>query len=487
MALRLHAMRLFSIYLLSFLFASAGLAGAGSMPNILFCIADDWGWPHSPLYGDKVVKTPTLERIAKNGVLFNHAFVSSPSCTPSRNAALTGQYHWRLGPGANLWSEFPQGVATFPRLLEKHGYYVASYRKAFGPGKDLPAPVAGNKVNSINEFFAKRPPGKPFCFWFGTSDPHRDYDAGSGVASGMKPEGVQVPPYYPDNETVRSDICDYYFEVQRFDREVGALLDRLEKTGELANTLVVITGDHGWPFPRGKCNLYDYGARVPLAIMWGDKVKPGRVVDDFVSFVDFAPTFLAVAGAGVPSNMSGKSLLPLLMSDKNGFIESTRDHVIYGKERHTDCQEEAGVTAACRAIRTRDFLYIHNFFPDLWPAGAPKSPRRGNWADCDDGPTKNEILKRKDDPAGRKFYQLSFAKRPQDELYAISKDPHQMHNLAGDPEYAATLEKLRAQLMAELTESGDLRMSGKGDVYESYGYKAYQGGQKKKPGKRRNK
>jgi len=204
-------MKCFILILAGTLFTAGFTSAEAKKPNILFCIADDWGWPHAALYGDQLVKTPTFERIAKEGVLFNHAFISSPSCTPSRNAALTGQYHWRLGPGANLWSQFPKGINTYPRILEKNGYYIGSYRKAFGPGRDLPAPVAGKKFKNVDAFFNNRPEGKPFCFWFGASDPHRGYKLGSGVASGMKLEHVQVPPYYPDNNTVRSDICDYYF------------------------------------------------------------------------------------------------------------------------------------------------------------------------------------------------------------------------------------------------------------------------------------
>lgn len=454
-------------------------------PNIVICMADDWGWPHSPLYGDKVVKTPTFERIAKQGALFNHAYVSSPSCTPSRNAVLTGQYHWRLGPGANLWSQFPKGVDTYPRILEKHGYHIGSYRKSFGPGHDLPSPVAGKKVKSVDTFLEQRPAGKPFCFWFGSSDPHRGYKSGSGAASGMKLDDVLVPPYYPDNKTVRSDICDYYFEVQRFDREVGQLLDKLEKIGELRNTIVVMTGDHGWPFPRGKSNLYDSGTRVPLAIMWGDQIKKTQAIDAFVSFVDLAPTFLNAAGIKVPSDMSGKTLLSMLKSPDNNVENVPRDHVIFGKERHTPCQEKGQIASPARGIRTNDFLYIHNFFPDRWPAGAPRAEFRSNWGDCDEGPTKNEILKIRNEPNGKKFYQLSFAKRPQDELYDVKKDPHQIHNLATDPKYAETLKTLRDQLMAELTKTDDLRMQGKGHIYESYGYRDYTDPNKKPANKRR--
>ena len=161
-------------------------------PNILFAIADDWGWPHSHLYGDRVVKTPTLERIASNGILFNNAYVAAPSCTPSRNAILTGQYHWRLGAGANLYSVFPEGHVTYPNLLEDSGYFVGRYRKASGPGQDRPKPVAGQKYESVQAFFAARPKDKPFCFWFGASDPHRGYKKNSGIESGMKIEDVQV-------------------------------------------------------------------------------------------------------------------------------------------------------------------------------------------------------------------------------------------------------------------------------------------------------
>lgn len=439
-------------------------------PNILFCIADDWGWPHSPLYGDKVVKTPTLSRIAANGVLFNHAFVSSPSCTPSRNAALTGQYHWRLKSGANLWSHFPKGVKTFPLILEQQGYFVGSYRKAFGPGVDLPKPVSGKRFKSVDAFFKQRPKEKPFCFWFGTSDPHRGYKIGSGVKSGMTLSDVQVPSYFPNNKIVRSDICDYYFEVQRFDREVGELLDRLEKMGELSQTIVVMTGDHGWPFPRGKSNLYDMGTRVPMAIQWGDQLTKARVVDDFVSFVDLAPTFLDAAGVPIPDDISGRSLMPVILAQSSGLVDPARNHVIFGKERHVPCQEKGNLAAPCRAIRTQDFLYIHNFFPDRWPVGAPEAEHRSNWADTDNGPTKKWILDHRIKLAPQKSYELCFAKRPQDELYDVKNDPEQIHNLANDPQYAKRLQSLHAQLMRELRETGDLRVQGKGAFYEAFPY-----------------
>ncbi len=453
-------------------FGSATLFAKGAKrPNILFAIADDWGWPHASIHGDTVVKTPTFDSIARNGILFENAFAIVPSCTPSRNSILTGQYPWRLKTGASLWSVFPEGVQTYPNMLEDSGYFTGSYRKAFGPGKDRARPVAGKKYKSVEAFFEARPEGKPFCFWFGTSDPHRGYKWQSGVKSGMKLEEVEVPPYLPDNETVRTDICDYYFEVQRFDRQLGEVLQRLEKMGELDNTLVLMTGDHGWPFPRSKANLYDSGTHVCLAAQWGDRIKPDRVVDDFVSFHDFAPTFMELAGLQPLDEMTGRSLMNIFAVGKSGQVEPHRNHVVLGKERHTPCQENDASGTPMRAIRTKDFLFIHNFKPERWPAGAPKAKYKGPYYDIDGSPTKDVVVENKDDPRFGKFFDLAIAKRPADELYDLRKDPHQIVNVAGNPEYAEVLEKLRSRLMESLEKSNDPRVLGQGDVFEAYLYR----------------
>ncbi len=452
--------------------ASGGvLAVKAKRPNILFAIADDWGWPHASIHGDTVVKTPTFDSIARNGILFENAFAIVPSCTPSRNSILTGQYPWRLKTGASLWGVFPEGVQTYPNRLEDSGYFTGSYRKAFGPGKDRARPVAGKKYKSVEAFFDARPEGQPFCFWFGTSDPHRGYKWKSGVGSGMKLEEVEVPPYLPDNKTVRTDICDYYFEVQRFDRQLGEVLQRLEKMGELDNTLVLMTGDHGWPFPRSKANLYDSGTHVCLAAQWGDRIKTGRVVDDFVSFHDFAPTFMELAGLQPLEEMTGCSLMNIFTSGKSGQIEPRRNHVVLGKERHTPCQENNAAGTPMRAIRTKDFLFIHNFKPERWPAGAPKAKYKGPYFDIDGGPTKNVVVEGKDDTELGKFFDLAIAKRPADELYDLRKDPYQLQNVAENPEYAEVLEKLRFRLMELLEKSADPRVLGQGDLFDAYLYR----------------
>ncbi len=439
-------------------------------PNILFAIADDWGWPHAGAYEDAVVKTPTFDSIAENGALFQHAFVSSPSCTPSRNAILTGQHFWRLNSGSNLWSAFPNGIQTYPNILENNGYHVGSYRKAFGPGTDRERSVAGKKYQSVEAFFEDRPADKPFCFWLGSQDPHRVYDWQSGIKSGMKLSEVEVPPFFPDTEVVRTDICDYYWEVQRFDSDVGKALRMLEQMGELENTIVVMTGDHGWPFPRGKTNLYDHGVRVPLAVQWGSKITKNRIVKDFVSLTDLAPTFLEIAGVDIPEEMTGRSILPLLNATQSELVEKSRDHVFVGRERHTPAQIDHMGGYPMRAIRTEAFLYIRNFLPERWPAGHPDGSMRGPiYSDIDNGPTKDEIIRLKNEGYSY-FHDLAMGKRPNKELYDLKSDPYQLNNLASRPEYKETVESLDRKLMVELSETGDPRVVGGAEKFDEFEY-----------------
>jgi len=452
-------------------------------PNILFCIADDWSWPHASGVEDKVVKTPTFDRVVHEGVLFKNAFVTAPSCTPSRGSIVTGQWHWRLEEGGNLWSTLPAKFAVYPDLLEKAGYHVGVTRKGWGPGQPRPGGrtrnPAGPAYKDFSAFLAARPEGKPFCFWFGSQDPHRPYESQSGIKSGMRPADVKVPACLPDNEIVRQDLCDYYFEVQRFDREVGELLQALEAKGELENTLVVMTGDNGLPFPRCKSNLYDTGTKVPLALRWPGHIKGARTVEDFVSLQDLAPTFLEVAGLKPLPEMTGRSLLSLLTSDRSGHINPARDHVLVGKERHAWVRK-GGLGYPCRAIRTYEYLYIRNFEPDRWPAGDPAGgaepyDAKRIYGDIDDSPTKTYMIEHQDEPGVKRLFDLAVAKRPAEELYDLRQDPDQLNNVAADPSYAKVKEELAARLMAELKATNDPRVTGSGDVFDTYPY--YGGGQ----------
>lgn len=455
------------------LFAAEGASGR---PNILLAIADDWGFPHASCYGDPVVKTPTFDRLAREGALCRHAFVSSPSCTPSRGALLCGQHFWRLREGANLWVTLPADIPVYPDLLEAAGYFVGYTRKGWGPGKlgDRRRNPAGKQFKDFAAFLDERPQGKPFCFWFGSLDPHRPYAPGSGVADGIDPAKIKLPAALPDAAETRADVADYYFEVQRFDREVGGLLRQLAALGELDNTIVVMTGDHGMPFPRGKANLYDLGTHVPLAIRWGGKLpRPGRTIDEFVSLTDLAPTFLEAAGVPVPADMTGRSMLDLLTAAATD--DSPRDHVVFGRERHTQAQEapESG-GYPMRAIRTADYLYIRNLKPDRWPVGTPNYQRaflRRAWlGDTDNGPSKEFLWLHRREPAVTPFYARAFEKRPAEELYHRPTDPDQIVNLADDPAHAEAKLRLFARLMKELKSTGDPRVTGGGERFDRYPY-----------------
>lgn len=442
---------------------------ADNRPNILFCIADDWSWIHAGAYGDPVVKTPAFDRVAQNGALFHHVYTSSPSCTPSRNAIFTGRYHWELGVGGNLYGGLSQDLVAFPHLLAEAGYVLGQTGKSFGPGplegKWEKLPPAGPRFGSFGEFLQKREKGKPFFFWLGSADPHRPYTEGTGRASGMDLGRVHLFPHFPDNETVRSDVADYYWEVERYDRLVADALAQIAELGELENTLVIITGDNGMPFPRSKSGCYDAGVRLPFAVRWtAGGVKAGQQIPAFASFTDIAPTILEAAGVPVPGNMSGRSLLPLLTG--RGKDGADRSFAVFGKERHVPAQETPSMGGyPIRAIRTADFLYLRNYEPSRWPHGTgdeTKATRPGAWfADTDNGPTKSWMVDHREDTAHtRKLFDLAFGKRPAEELYDLRLDPGQLHNVAGQAEYAAAQKALAAQLEAKLKATGDPRATG---------------------------
>ena len=452
-------------------------------PNILFALADDWGWPHAGAYGDQVVKTPTFDRLAREGVLFDQAYVSSPSCTPCRNSLITGQQFYRLGEGANLWSTLDASKPNFMFLLRDDGYEIGHWRKAWGPGSFK---IGGytehpcGRERTFNDFMKSRDKTKPFCFWFGTSDPHRGYKKDSGRDSGMDIDAIHVPDFYPNNETIRSDLADYYWEVQRWDRDVASAITLLEQAGELDNTIIVMTGDNGIPFPRCKGNLYDWGVRMPMAIRWGDKIKPGRRVSDFASFTDLAPTFLTVAAVEVPAAMTGKSLLPVLTAKGNGRVDPTRDFIVFGRERHTPAQKMPSMAGyPARALRTDRWLLILNLEPERWPGGVPNGATHpmNVHPDCDDGPTKSFLVNHKNDAESNQYYQLCFAKRPAEELYDCKADPDQINNLAAKPEFNKTIKTLRKQLTDYLIATADPRFADLPVKFDEY---PYQGGYLKK-------
>ncbi|VAX27068.1 Sulfatase [hydrothermal vent metagenome] len=455
-------------------------------PNILLIMSDNQSWNHLGCYGDPVVKTPNIDKIAEQGVKFTQAYCAAPSCSPARAGMLTGQDIWRLEDGANLHGILPKKFLLYTDLLQEAGYFVGAQGKGWGPGnvKDSGRKYnpGGEKYNSFSEFLNANKDNKPWTFWFSSHKPHRPYKVGSGVASGMDINKVVIPKYLPDNDIVRGDICDYYYDIQKFDDQVGDILNTLKKSGQYDNTLIVICSDNGWQMPRGLANLYDFGTRVPLIFAWIDHIPMNRTVDDFANLNDLAPTFLEIANGKIPEQMTAKSLTNILFSKKEGHIDKDRNFIVTARERHALCRKN-GLGYPGRAIRTEDFLYIRNFNPERWPAGDPPL-----YGDVDAHmlhyacPTKLFILKNKDKPDIKPFFELGFAKRPAEELFDVRTDPDQINNVAYKKEYKEIKKELSDKLLNYLKETKDPRIIGGDIIWDTTKYYAT-GDFKPKPNK----
>lgn len=468
---------------------------ADERPNILFAISDDQSWPHAGAYGTDWVKTPGFDRVAREGLLFNQAYTPNAKCAPSRACILTGRNSWQLEEAANHMPFFPARFPTYVEALEaRAGYFVGSTGKGWAPG--VANDADGKRRDMVGKAYNKhkaKPPAaaissndyatnfadfladaseskKPWAFWFGCTEPHRAYEYEAGVKKGGKSltEIDKVPAFWPDNEIVRNDMLDYAFEIEHFDNHLVRMLNLLEENGQLENTLIVVTSDNGMPFPRIKGNEYLYSNHLPLAIMWKKGIqKPGRKIDDFVSFIDLAPTYLEVAELA-PENstmasLTGKSLVPIFQSEKSGRVIKNRDHVLIGKERHDAGRPDDG-GYPIRGIITANWLYLHNYEPERWPAGDPVT----GYLNTDGSPTKTWILDARREGTNTEFWQLNFGKLPEEELYQINKDPDCVTNLADAEEHQEIKAALAAQMEEQLKQEEDPRMEGKGEIFDNY-------------------
>jgi uncharacterized sulfatase len=474
--------------LASFSIGTLTCAQKPSPPNILFAISDDQSWPHTGAYGCEFVKTPAFDRVATEGVLFNNVFASAPQCSPNRASILTGRHIWQNEEAGTHASLFPRKLQVFTDDLENAGYTIGYTGKPWGPGdwqrsgwERNPAGPAYNDIKcneppqegirnldyaaNFEAFLQQKDKDKPFFFWYGASEPHRSYLKGCGLAAGKKLGNVTVPGFLPDHPEIRSDMLDYAVEIEWFDSHLEQMLKVLEERGELDNTLIVVTSDNGMPFPRAKANLYEYGIHMPFAARWGDKIKAGRSVDDLISFIDLAPTFLDAAGLTAPAMMRGKSFLNVLLSDKSGQVDPARKATFSGRERHTHARPD-NLAYPSRCIRTDQYLYIWNVKPDRWPAGDPTgSGEPQGYHDIDACPSKTFILENR-----KKYPELAAAsldKRPEEELFDIKQDPYCMNNLAAQPDFQSIRAELRSALEEELSNTDDPRIRGS-EIFESY-------------------
>ncbi len=383
-------------------------------PNIVFLLSDDHSVPDLGCYGNPHVRTPHLDRLAAEGMRFNHCYVASPQCSPNRSALFSGCTPHTIGT-SRLHAPMPPWETTVIDLLKRQGYYTAAFRKHHqGAHFQNRLDFYGDAATPFQAFTDSLPAGAPFFLQFGSTDPHRPYRPGA-VNPPHHPDNVLVPPYLPDTPQVRADLALYYDFISRFDQECGELLDLLRSQGLLDNTLVLMTGDNGLPFPRAKGTLYDPGIRVPTIAWWPGKIAPGVVTDELIAHVDFAPTWLDCAGIPTPPKMQGRSCLGLL----TGGAYTPREAIFSERNWHDTFDPQ-------RCVRTRRFKLIFN--------ADANTGYRPAW-DIEDSPSWTSIQR-----MGRQGgltvvqSQLLEPSRPALEFYDLETDPNEFENVINRPD-----------------------------------------------------
>ena len=496
-------------------------------PNILFAMSDNQSYPHAGIYGSKFVKTPGFDLIAKEGILFQNAFAASPGCAPSRSSILTGRYLWQNEEAGGHQTLYPAKYGTFTDALQESGYLTGFTGKGCAPfnwkqggrkydpaGPEfndiryenaksiqlptgIPDPEAfASNISTVNytenfkAFLSQRKENQPFFFWYGAREPHFPFEKGAGLKSGKKLENAEVPDFLPDHDTVRMDLLDYAYEIEWFDQHLQKMITVLEQAGELDNTIIIVTSDNGMQFPYAIANCYEYGIHVPLAISWPAKIKKGRFSEDMINLADIAPTLLELTHVSSDKMMpiSAKSFANILLSEESGIIDNSRDAIYSGRERHSSARW-MNLGYPQRAVRTHDYLYIRNYYPERWPAGAPQrlnpeNPKvpdfmhgldengtyTGNvYCDIDDGVTKAFLIENMNAPEIAPYFELAVGKRPAEELFDLKNDPFSINNVAMDHKYSKELEFMRNKLKMFLTETDDPRLVGPNpDIFENY-------------------
>jgi N-sulfoglucosamine sulfohydrolase len=450
--------------LLCLLVPSANAADGPKRPNVVFIIADDMASDDCGAFGNRNIRTPNIDRLAREGMRFDRAFVTASSCSPSRSSLLTGRYPHNTGAEELHWPLPPEQV-TFVETLKACGYWTAAAGKwhlgnaikdrfdmvrdvdgsgfPLGVGKDVKARMIANDPHAVQSgcglwmpTLRDRPPGKPFFVWLAAIDPHRDYEPGA-IPEAHRPEDVIVPPYLPDVPEVRRDLALYYDEIGRLDRYVGEVLAELDRQKVAEDTLVLFLSDNGRPFPRCKTTLYDSGIRTPLIIRWPGHIRPGSRCDSLVCTIDIAPTVLKLAGNEPGPSFQGKDFSPLFQDPAARVRE-----LIFAERNWHDYASHG------RAARSERFKYIRNDDnkrPLTPPADAVRSPTFQAMRQLRDAGKLNK--------AQRSCFDYP---RPTEELYDVQADPHELVNLAGDPRFADVLGGMRRALSDWGRETGDV-------------------------------
>lgn len=427
------------------LLVSPLLSLAQARPNFVLFIADDVSFDDIGCYGNKVVKTPNIDKLAREGVRFTNAFLTASSCSPSRCSIISGKYPHCNG-AAELHTPLPPNEIPFPLLLKEKNYFTAQAGKFhMGPSvhRAFDRYTDGNGYNNGDggennwvKFLKERPKEKPFFLWLASIDAHRPWGADTFKIT-HDPAKVIIPPYLTDTPETRQDIASYYNEIGRFDYYIGKVREELEKQGVLDNTVIIVIGDNGRPFPRCKTRVYDSGMQTPFVVFWPKGIAgKGIQSSSLISSVDIGPTILELAGAVVPEEYQGKSFVPILHNPKTEIRTSVfSEHNWHDYEAHE------------RMIRTKDYLYLINSRPNLTNCGP---------ADSKTSPAQDALNHLRD--LGKLTVaqaDVFISPRASEELFDVRKDPDQLLNLASVPQYQRKLAEMRGLLLKWESDTGD--------------------------------
>lgn len=455
------------LMLSGFPFATAAEVGK---PNIVFLLSDDHSYPFLSTYDNPNVKTPTLDRLASEGMKFHRFFTGAPQCVPSRACLMTGR-----SPVAAKMTRFsaplPREEVTLAELLREKGKYFTGVcgrsfhldgsartghavaqifekydLKTFKDRVDFLNTCPDNAVAvQLGEFLNKKPADRPFFMWANFSDPHHPWNAPAELRP--EPAALVLPPHWPDLPGVREQLADYCAEVNRVDRTISSVLDVLKQRGFITNTLIVFCGDNGAALPHGKGSLYDPGSNVPFLVWWPGVVQPGGDTKELISGEDLAPTLLAAAGVAPGPRMSGVSFLPLL----KGEPHQPRKHVFIERGPHGSAPVNVSMSNSgydlSRAVRSDRFKFIYNCTP--WIPYAPVDSAGGlGWKEMQAANAAGKLS-----PGFKATYFT--APRPVYELYDLDADPSELNNLSGKRNIATIERELREALAEKMILDGD--------------------------------
>jgi arylsulfatase A-like enzyme len=424
--------------------ASFVAASAQNAPNIIFIIGDDISWDDIGAYGNTKIKTPNLDKLARNGLKFNNMYLTASSCSPSRTSILTGRYPHNTG-AAELHSPLPAHLKFFPEQLRQKGYFSALVGKWHeGPATkraydtllvDKKANGEGGELQWVNLLKA-RPKNKPFFFWLAAYDAHRPWSAKTEGPQHDPAKDIIVPPTLVDTKETRQDLAFYYNEISRLDHYVGELEKELERQGIADNTLIIFTADNGRPFPGSKTRLYDAGVKTPFIVKWPKGIKAGIVSESLVSAIDIAPTLLELAGVKPAETVQGKSFAKLFGTPDQEF----RKYVFAEHNWHDYAAYE-------RSVRTKDFLYVINKRTEFDNGGPIDANQSASAKALKATKAKGKLTLLQSD--------AFLTPRPAEEFFDNFKDPLQSRNEIANKTYAAPIAELRKVLKQWQDETGD--------------------------------